>query len=35
MNKWNLDGFYTNVEDYEKDLKVFETRNGKNQRISR
>ena len=24
MNKWNLDGFYTNVEDYEKDLKVFE-----------
>lgn len=24
MNKWNLDEFYTSVEDYEKDLLVFE-----------
>lgn len=24
MNKWNLDGFYSNVQDYENDLKVFE-----------
>ena len=24
MNVWNLDGFYTNLEDYEKDLKDLE-----------